>query len=396
MALLPSSLATDANAIPTAQGRTLSLVAVIASVFISTLTFAITTPLLAVRLAAAGLSGGWIGLNTGAGAAAILVVSMVTPWLGRRLGSFRALMLSILVMALGVALLPVCTGLAGWLLLRILIGAGIAVHWVISELWVNSVAEEADRGKVVGIYVAAVGMAYLLGVPFLMVVGTAGTLPFLIITAMIASAAIPVLLARRLVPVLQAGAVGGTLGAVRRQPAVMGASLVSGVAIAAVLSFLLLYVERTGMTEHAALLALAAVAIGNILLQVPIGMLADRVGAERLLLSVALVALAGLALMPFLGPLGLLRWPFLFVWGGSLGGFYTLSLTLVGRRFTAAELPAANAAFVIVYEIGGMLGPMASGLGLDLWNPHGALVPLAVAYAVFVAGTLIGRRPARA
>ena len=102
-------------------------------------------------------------------------------------------------------------------------------------------------------------------------------------------------------------------------------------------------------------------------------------------------ALAGLAVMPFLAPIGLLRWPFLFLWGGSLGGFYTLSLTLVGRRFGSAELPAANAAFVIVYEIGGMLGPMASGLGFDLWSPHGALVPLALAYAVFVAGALIVR-----
>jgi MFS family permease len=179
------------------------------------------------------------------------------------------------------------------------------------------------------------------------------------------------------------------LAAVRRQPTVMGASLVSGVAIAGVLSFFLLYVERTGMSERAALAALAAVATGNVLLQVPIGMLADKVGAERLLISVAMVALVGLAAMPFLGPIGLMRWPFLFLWGGSLGGFYTLSLTLVGRRFGAAELPAANAAFIIVYEIGGLLGPVTSGFSIDLWNPHGALVPFAVAYALFIAGALI-------
>src|ERR1700761_8752708 len=115
------SLATGSVSIPTARGRSLSLIAVIASAFISTLTFAITTPLLAVRLAAAGFSGGWIGLNTGAGAAAILLVSMATPMLGRRLGSFRALMLSILVMALGVGLLAVWDNRIGWFVLRILI-----------------------------------------------------------------------------------------------------------------------------------------------------------------------------------------------------------------------------------------------------------------------------------
>jgi MFS family permease len=185
------------------------------------------------------------------------------------------------------------------------------------------------------------------------------------------------------------------LGAIARQPTVMGASLVSGVAIAGVLSFLLLYVQHTGMTEHTSLIVLAAVATGNVLLQVPVGALADKVGAERLLMSVAAVALIGLAGMPFLGPIGPLRWPFLFLWGGALGGFYTLSLTLVGQRFRPTELPAANAAFVIVYEIGGLLGPVTSGFSIDLWDPHGALVPLAVAYALFILGALIaGRRRA--
>jgi MFS family permease len=385
------SLATPSTALPSAQGRTLSLVAVIASAFISTLTFAITTPLLAVKLAAAGLSGGWIGLNTGAGAAAILLVSMVTPALARRLGVFRALMLSILVMALGVGLLPVWDGIAGWFLLRILIGAGIGVHWVISEVWVSSVAGEADRGKVVGAYVAAVGLAYLAASPILLAIGTQGSGPFIVVTVLIASAAIPILLARRLVPALPASPSGGMLDAVRRQPIVMGASLVSGVAIATILSFLLLYVQRTGVAEDEALLMLFAVAAGNVLLQLPIGMLADRLSADRLLIAVSCFALAGLLLMPFLRPMGLLHWPFLFVWGGSFGGFYTLSLTLIGRRFSRDELPAANAAFVIVYEIGGALGPIASGVGIDLWNPHGALMPLALAYGLFVVGALIVR-----
>jgi MFS family permease len=383
------SLATGSVSIPTARGRSLSLIAVIASAFISTLTFAITTPLLAVKLAAAGFSGGWIGLNTGAGAAAILLMSMATPALGRRLGTFWALMLSILVMALGVGLLPVWDGKAGWFVLRILIGAGIAVHWVISEIWVNSAAEETDRGKVVGAYVAAVGLAYLVAAPILLAMGTGGNLPFFVVTVMIATAALPILVARRLVPALPVSHNAGMLAAIVRQPTVMGASLVSGVAIAGVLSFLLLYVQHTGMTERMSLVVLAAVATGNVLLQVPVGMLADKVGAERLLMSVAVVALIGLAGMPFLGALGPLRWPFLFLWGGALGGFYTLSLTLVGRRFGPVELPAANAAFVIVYEIGGLLGPVTSGFSIDLWDPHGALVPLAVAYALFIFGALI-------
>jgi hypothetical protein len=88
--------------------------------------------------------------------------------------------------------------------------------------------------------------------------------------------------------------------------------------------------------------------------------------------------------MPFLQPMGMLRWPFLFAWGGSLGGFYTLSLTLLGRRFQGAALPGANATFVVVYEIGGMMGPVLTGFTLDAWNPHGALIVLALAYSLFI------------
>ncbi len=373
-------------------GRTLSLIAVIVSVFISTLTFAITTPLLAVRLAAQGFGGGWIGLNTGAGAAAILLVTLITPWLGRRLGSFSALMASIAVMALGVGLLPVWTGVGPWFVLRILIGAGIAVHWVISEVWVNSVAGDADRGKVIGLYVAALGFAYVVAYPLLLVIGTDGDLPFLIVTAMILAAGLPILLARRLVPILPPAPAGNGMDAVRRQPMVFAAALVAGAAIAVVLSFLLLYAERLGFSERMSLAVLSTVAIGNVLLQVPIGMLVDRGGAERLLIALSTLGLAGLVLMPLLGPMGMLRWPFLFVWGGSLGGFYTLSLTLLGRRFQGPALPGANAAFVVVYEIGGLMGPVLTGFSLEAWNPHGALAVLALAYAVFIPVCLIARR----
>ena len=378
------------------QNPTLGLVAVIASVFISTLTFAMMTPLLALRLAAEGVDGVGIGANAGAGAAAILLVTLFTPWLGRKLGGFRALMLSILVMALGVGLLPIFHSLTGWFVLRCLIGAGIAVHWVISEVWINIAAGESNRGKIVGLYVAAMGLAYCVAYPLLLVIGTEGVLPFVLVTATIAAAGIPIILARRLVPDLPSGKSAGAFGAIKRQPAVMGASLLAGFAISVVLSFFAVYAQRAGMTERMALAMLCAVALGNVLLQIPIGMMADRASAEKLLIAVSAVGLAGLALMSFLPVMSLLKWPFLFVWGGSLGGFYTLSLTLVGRRFRRDELAGANAAFVIVYEFGCLLGPLASGLALDLWTPHGVLVPLAAAYIVFILGRLIARnrRPA--
>jgi predicted MFS family arabinose efflux permease len=258
-------------------------------------------------------------------------------------------------------------------------------------VWINTAAEETDRGKVIGLYVAAMSAAYCVGYPLLLVIGTEGDLPFMLVAAMILAAGLPIVLARRLVPVLPPAGHGGTLDAVRREPIVMAASLVAGFAIAVVLSFLAIYAQRLGLVGRTALLVLATTAVGNLLLQVPIGILADRMGAERLLILVAAVGLSGLVGMPFLQPMGLMRWPFLFVWGGCLGGFYTLSLTLVGQRFRGDQLAGANAAFVVVYEVGGLLGAVSGGIGLEAWNPHGVLVALGVVYALFIAGCLTAR-----
>jgi cyanate permease len=66
--------------------RRVSLIAILASAFASTLTFAMSPPLLSMRREAQGHSGSLIGLNTAIEAAAILFFTLATPTLARRLG----------------------------------------------------------------------------------------------------------------------------------------------------------------------------------------------------------------------------------------------------------------------------------------------------------------------
>ena len=184
----------------TAAERRVSLVAILASIFVATLTFAMSTPLLALRLEAAGVSGLWMGLNTATESAAILIFTLATPGFTRRVGTARALYAAVAVMTLGVALLPVFPSLFAWFLLRFLMGAGVAVLWVVGETWMNSIADDATRGRTSGLYVAAMSAAYCLGFPILIVTGTEGVTPFVVMTATIAATAIPLCLARRLIP----------------------------------------------------------------------------------------------------------------------------------------------------------------------------------------------------
>ncbi len=49
-----------------------------------------------------------------------------------------------------------------------------------------------------------------------------------------------------------------------------------------------------------------------------------------------------------------------FLLGGVILGFYTVGLAIVGERVGANDLAAANAAFLVMYQVGAILGPLAS------------------------------------
>ncbi len=75
----------------------------------------------------------------------------------------------------------------------------------------------------------------------------------------------------------------------------------------------------------------------------------------------------------------------LIVWGGLTGGLYTVGLAFLAARFHGQELAGANAAFVMLYNIGLTVGPPIAGLGMDASPVWG----MAIAFAVFFAVILL-------
>jgi predicted MFS family arabinose efflux permease len=170
----------------------------------------------------------------------------------------------------------------------------------------------------------------------------------------------------------------------------MAAALSNGVIISIVLAFFAVYVGRLGIGSELALFMLFVIAAGNVVLQVPVGMLADRQESEPLLAAVAVVSIAGFVALPLVLDFALLRWPLLFFWGGLIGAAYTIALAMLGRRYATGELAAANALFAFVYEAGTLIGPLAAGVALDIWNPQGFLAVGVVANLLFL-GLVIAR-----
>jgi hypothetical protein len=117
---------------------------------------------------------------------------------------------------------------------------------------------------------------------------------------------------------------------------------------------------------------------------VPIGLAAERFSARTALVASAAVTAFGSFLIPIVVETPFI-WPLIFVWGAACFGIYTAALIALGARFTGSMLVAGNAAFALMWGIGGIAGPSATGGVMTLIGPEGLPLVLGLLCVALVA-----------
>ena len=283
-------------------------------------------------------------------------------------------------------------------MLRVLTGCAVGLAWIASEIWMNRATPDGARGTVMGVYGAVFSLGTAAGPLLLGFTGTVGPWPFVIGALSLGVTLLPLALLRQVAASSTRHAAPHTRrpGDLPRllalAPAVMAAALIAGLVESADLSLLPLLGLREGLDERTALALLTVFLAGNVVLQLPIGMLADRVGRRFMLGACALASGVGPLLLQGCIHQPALLWPLLFVWGGTLYAFYSQGVALLGEEYPAADVAGANTLFVMIYCCGGVIGPSVGGLAMDLWPRHGLAALLSLAAFALLAGLLAGRR----
>lgn len=377
--------------------RWMSAVAVLSAVVGVGIAIGMSVPLVSLVLERAGYSAFTIGMVATLYSAAMMVTTWMVPWLIRTVGGVRAVIFGIVGAAIFTAVFPFVSGLAAWILIRILTGVTNAWNWVASEVWVNRLATGPGGGRLIGFYATSFAAGLTIGPLILVFTGTQGALPFLVTSGLMLISVIPVLLVRHLAPPLEkAPPRGAVFRTIRVAPLVIIGGIVCGTGEGVMFALFPPWAVNLGLTEALAVLTVTAVAAGQLGLQPLIGWLAERNPVPRLMAVAAVLTLVGLAALPLVTVGAPSFWIALFVVGGFNAGFYTLSLVLVGRRFDPATLASANAAFISAYTFGMIIGPAIGGAAQDLMPPHGVLVPLVGINILFLAIYAVRRlRPIR-
>lgn len=378
----------------TPRQRTLSIAAVIASTVGVGISYGIGYPITALTLEQWGAPSWLNGLIGSAPALAILVCLPFFPKLVGWLGTIPAMALGCCLVGAGFLLMPLFPSPEAWIVLRLVMGAGLALPWLVGETWINTVASDRTRGRMLALYAMALFGGFAIGPFILEQVGIDGWTPFLIGAGGILLAVVPLVLAAALAPRMPKHPETGVFGAVLLAPVAMIAGVVGGVLEFGHFVMLPIYALQTGAGESEALRLLSVFIVGGILLQFVVGWLADRASARTVLIGGALLFALVAGGLPILSE-PWMRAVAVFIMGGLGVGFYTLSLTHIGQRVRVHELAVANAAFLITYQVGAMVGPTIGGVAMGLWRPHGfvaAMIAAALIGALAIA--LLRRKPA--
>jgi len=365
----------------------LSLVAAISAISVVGIAIGLGMPLLSVVLESRGHSATMIGLNTAvAGIASIAGAPLATP-IASRLGVAWAMLVMIAAGALAFVGFHFAPAFWMWFPLRVILHISLTVLFILSEFWISASAPPSRRGLVLGVYATVLSLGFAAGPWLFSRLGSTGFLPFGVTVLLVVIAAIPVMAARRESPPIrpEGEETSHFLRYIWMVPTATAAVLVFGAVETGGFALFPIYGSRIGYSEADAALLLTMIGLGNVVLQIPLGMISDRVRDRRhLLLLCAAVGLLGTLLMPQVAQNWHLMALLLFLWGGVVAAMYTVGLAHLGAQLSGHELASANAAFVLCYGIGMVLGPQVIGIGMDTFGPSGFGWALALFFGIYM------------
>lgn len=355
--------------------RNFALLGLYASIFAFGVSFGGLVPWMALDMDARGMGGAMIGMVSAAHPIGVLLMAPLTPRIVRRFGSGNAMIFCSIVAVVTMLPLSLWNSVPEWLALRFVSGLAGSVPWVVTETWINVASSDRDRGRAVALYTAIMAAGFATGPETIKWAVALGLSPLPWFVALQVISLFIIIPLRRSAPALEDAGGANVLGTFLKLPALLSAAFVSGALDATFFSFLAIWGTRIGLDETFALTLLSVFIAGNVLLQFPVGWLADRFGPRPVMLGCGVACVVAPALLLC----GLEAWPLLlgtvaFAWGGCVWGNYSVALVSMGRRFTAGELAVANAAFVMAYTFANVTAPPVAGYAMDIVNPQGLMM----------------------
>ena len=347
--------------------------------------------LLTLRGTGLGFSDSAIGLMQSGYPVGSLLGCLVVPRLIMRVGHIR-IFAALASIASAAALLHLVTSDPwSWGVMRLLTGFCFSGLYIVAESWLNGSASNESRGSLLSIYFIVQTGGVTAGQLLLNISDPQGILLFVVVSVLISFSLVPMLVSISATPPYELPERISFVELFRMTPMGLTGSFINGISQAALYVALALYGSAIGLSTSAIGGLIAALTIGGMTLQYPLGRLSDRIDRR-----LVIVGAPGLA-MPLCIALAMLENPsaniyLLYLLVAFLGGLtlpvYSICMAHMNDHLKPAQVVAASGTLVLILATGMSFGPMLGGLSIELYGPRGVFYLLFVTAGCTVATAL--------
>ncbi|MEK0084534.1 MFS transporter [Benzoatithermus flavus] len=318
------------------------------------------------------MSGYYIGLLLG---------SFSTPRLVSRVGHVRVFAALLSLGSTAILFHALFIEPLAWFAMRLLTGYCFAGAFIVAESWLNGSATNETRGRLLSLYMV-VQMGGLAAGQFLLnLADPKGFALFMLVSVLISVASVPMLLTASPAPAVSSPRGIGLWELYRVSPLGVVGIVGVGVAHSGLYSMGPVFAAEEGLSVAAISVFMAAVILGGVVFQVPIGRLSDRLDRRWVIVAATLLT-AVVALPPALFP-DLPRsslFPGFFLVGGLSLPLYAVCVAHTNDFLSPEQMVGASSALILGYGLGAAIGPTLTASAMQLAGPSGFPLFLALVH----------------
>ena len=284
-----------------------------------------------------------------------------------------------------------------WIVLRGVCGFCFAATAMIVESWISDETPPDQRGRVFGVYTMVNLMANTAGYLVLTTGDTSGFTFFALAAIFYCLALVPTALSARANPAPLVSVRLDLKALFRNSPVAVFGVFWVGVSNAAFGTLAAVYAQNTGLVLTAVAFFTAIPILAGAVMQMPVGLLSDKMDRRKVLLLVALLALIADVCFVLLAPEGrLLNLVLAALLGGSIYAMYPVIVAHANDHAAPGTAIQVSGGLLLTFGIGSILGPTIAGWAMSAVGDSALFMVTAASHTMVILFTIwrISRRDA--
>lgn len=341
--------------------------------------------LLGLRASIEGMAGDVIGLVMSGYFLGLLTGILWVPAVVERVGHIRVFAALASLFSMAILMQAIFIGPLMWFIMRVLTGSCMAGLYIVAESWLNEIATNETRGKLLSVYMIVLFASLGIGNWLLNLADPGGFILFILVSLLVSFALVPISLVRVSAPAIEVPEPVSLKSLYKISPLGSLTALLSGISMGAIFGMGAVFGSNIGFSVAEVSIFVSLFSLGVVLLQFPIGIVSDWGDRRTVMLFLACASTILAIACTFLVTEARL-WFFIActLFGGLALPLHSMAIAHTVDFVSKPKILGAIARLVMLHGLGAVIGSVLAGwamynIGTQVFFPLQAAVYAAIA-----------------